>query len=273
MFRKLVQYIIFLLVIIPSILYFFLCVFLYFLQERLLFFPWAPYVPHYEKMYRNPDLKNVQIHTKDSETLDGWIQVGKDKPYVVLYFGGNGDETSYFVEKYRYKNANIISFNYRWYAYSTGKPSERALFSDALLQYDYLVWEMKIDPKNIILMGRSLGTGVATYLASQRKVNSVILITPYDSVELVAKEWYFFVPVSLLLRHKFLSTQYASIRSNNLLCIYWGRDVTIPNHHTENLLKYWNGKITKVFIPNATHDDIYTFSQVEDAIDQFIWSN
>jgi len=148
------------------------------------------------------------------------MQVGKNKLYTVLYFGGNGDETSYFVEKYNYKHANIASFNYRGYAYSTGNPSEKALLADALLQYDYLTKTLKISPEKIIVMGRSLGTGIATYLASQRKLESVILITPYDSVESVAKESYFFLPVSFLITNPFHSDAYAAIQKNRLLCIY-----------------------------------------------------
>ena len=62
------------------------------------------------------------------------------------------------------------------------------MFSDAIQIYDILVNDYHIDPKNIILMGRSLGTGVATYLSSQRSVKKVILVTPYDSVESLAKE-------------------------------------------------------------------------------------
>lgn len=69
-----------------------------------------------------------------------------------------------------------------------GKASEKALFSDAIEKYDTLIQDYHIDPKNIIVMGRSLGTGVATYLSSQRSVKKVILVTPYDSIESLAKE-------------------------------------------------------------------------------------
>ncbi len=264
------RYLLYIFIIIPSSLYMLLCVFMYFLQDQLLFFPSAPYLPHYEKLAKNPELRNIRIQTDDGKMLDGWMQRGEDKPYTVLYFGGNGDETSYFVEKYRYKNANIVSFNYRGYAYSTGKPSEKTLLADALLQYDYLTKNLWIAPEKIIVMGRSLGTGVATYLASQRKLESVILITPYDSVESVAKESYFFLPVSLLITNPFHSDIYAPVQKNRLLCIYGWWDTTIPNHHTENLLAHWNGDTKKVLISDATHDNIYTFPEVESAINEFI---
>ncbi len=257
-------------IFIGIIAYILLCIFMYLMQGRLLFFPPKPYPQHYEKLAQNITLENIQIETKNGNTLDGWKQRDPNKKYILLYFGWNGEETSYFVEKYQYKSANIISFNYRSYGRSTGKASEKVLFSDALEIYDTLVEDYHIDPKNIILMGRSLGAGVATYLSSQRSVKEVILVTPYDSIESLAKAWYPLIPVSLLLRNKFDSRFYAVIRSNRLLCISGGKDTIIPNHHTENLLKYWSGSIQKIFIPEATHEDILDKTELIEGIDQFI---
>lgn len=145
-------------------------------------------MPHYQKITANPELQNYTLHTPDGYILDGWAQKNPKNQKTILYFGGNGDETSYFVEKTRYENINIISFNYRGYARSTGKPSEKILFADSLLIADFLENTLKIFPKDTFIMGRSLGTGVATYLASQKTFAGVILITPYDSVESVASE-------------------------------------------------------------------------------------
>jgi pimeloyl-ACP methyl ester carboxylesterase len=174
------------------------------------------------------------------------------------------------VEENTYEYANIVSFNYRGYGNSTGSPSEKALFDDALLIYDFLVTDKHIKPENIIVMGRSLGSGVATYLASQKPVKKVILVTPYDSIESVAKESYGFVPVSLLLQNKFDSTLYANLRNNELLCIYGGMDTVVPNSHTERLLTFWKGSVQKVFLSNANHNSILSFNQVQTAIDEFV---
>ena len=119
-------------------------------------------------------------------------------------------------------------------------------------------------------MGRSLGSGIATYLASERVAAKVILITPYDSMERLAQEDYPLVPVSLLLKHKFLAYQYAGKKENTLLCIYAGRDTVIPNPHTLNLLDHWKGTIVKVFLPDADHNNIYWFKEVETSILSFL---
>jgi hypothetical protein len=65
-----------------------------------------------------------------------------------------------------------------------------------------------------------LGSGIATYLASQKNVAGVILVTPYDSILSVASELYPFIPVKFLLRHKFLSGEYAKLQQNRVLVIY-----------------------------------------------------
>ncbi len=71
---------------IPIAFYILLCLGLYIFQSRLLFFPSSPYLPHYEKISKNPNLKNIQIQTEDGNTLDGWMQVRAIQPYTVLYF-------------------------------------------------------------------------------------------------------------------------------------------------------------------------------------------
>ncbi len=128
----------------------------------------------------------------------------------------------------------------------------------------------KIAPENLIVMGRSLGSGIATYLASQKPARKVILITPYDSIENVAKDTYGYLPVSLLIRHRFESAKYAMLKSNEMLCIYGGKDDIIRNPRTEKLLTSWNGTVQKVFLPTADHHSILQFKETKQAIDDYI---
>lgn len=243
---------------------------LYLFQWSLLFFPSKPYLPHYEKISQDSTLRNFKIQTPDGSVLDGWMQIDSQNKKTILYFGWNWDEISYFIEKYRYKNINFIALNYRGYAYSTWYPSEQHIFADAEQIYDFVIQDLRISPSNLYVMWRSLGTGVATYIASKRVFAWVILVTPFDSVENVAKGSYWFVPVSILLKNKFESYKYAQVKVNPLLCIYGWLDYTIPNHYTENLLTYWNWWIKKLLIETANHDNIYSFHQVQESIERFV---
>ena len=119
-------------------------------------------------------------------------------------------------------------------------------------------------------MGRSIGSGVATYLASERQVRGVILITPYDSIQSVAQEKFPWLPVSLLPRNTFFSVDFAQKQPNPALVIYGGQDTTIPPHHTKNLIDHWSGAVTEQFIPDANHDDILDHEATWSAIRGFI---
>ncbi len=160
-----------------------LCFVLFFYQDSLIF--------------KNDITKKVELlpFIKNIENID--IKVSKDvnlygkhkkvestnKNPLILYFGGNAsDITSFFNYTSNINAYEIISFNYRGYINSQGKPSETNLFDDALKIYDKYTKN-----KDIIVVGRSLGTGVATYLASKREVKGLILITPYASILSIAK--------------------------------------------------------------------------------------
>lgn len=181
-------------------MYIIICVILYFFQDSLIFFPQPTLVD-----ILSPNIQSLMIPT-DGIMLEGYIERSFGTGSV-LYFPGNAEEVSPFVGSTAY-SGNLIAFNYRGYGKSTGKPSEEALFHDALVIYDTLVASGFIDPKYTIIIGRSLGTGVASYLASKRPSSGLVLITPFDSLESVAQEKYAIFPIPILLKHRFLSTSY-----------------------------------------------------------------
>jgi len=98
---------------------------------------------------------------------------------------------------------SLALVNYRGYGASEGSPSERALFADALLVLDALRERPDVDPARVALVGRSLGSGVATYVAANRPVAGVALVSPYDSVTALARRQFPWLPIELLLRHPF----------------------------------------------------------------------
>ena len=122
---------------------------------------------------------------------------------VILYFHGNagdlsrwGNITSYFVEK-RY---DVLVMDYRTYGKSTGELSEKALYDDALMCYSHLL--KTYDENDIIIYGRSLGTGMATYMASVKNPKQLILETPYYSLVDIAKRRFPILPVSLFMKYR-----------------------------------------------------------------------
>ena len=123
---------------------------------------------------------------------------------TLIYFGGNAEEVSCTLADPRWPRAwSIVALNYRGYGASEGAPGERALTADALAIYDAVAARDGIDRNRIVAFGRSLGTAIAARVAAERPVAGVVLVSPYDSLAAIGSHHYPWLPVSLLLRHRF----------------------------------------------------------------------
>ncbi len=196
---------------------------------------------------------------KDGTGLNGWLvkNNGSDRSKLIIYFGGNGDELSYMIEAFDgLDDWSVALINYRGYGQSEGQPGEGNLFSDALESYDYFSSRKDIDNAKIVVMGRSLGTGVATYVAGKRNPAAVILVSPYDSMVSVAQRHYPFLPAELMLRHRFDSISRAPSIKAPLLMLFAPEDTVIPAELSRKLAANWGGAVTVSEIKNADHNTI-----------------
>ena len=119
-------------------------------------------------------------------------------------------------------------------------------------------------------MGRSLGSGVAVHLASKRNVEGVVLISPYDSMTSLAKEFYPWLPATLLLKHPFDSLTLAPSIQVPLLSIIGSHDNIITPQHSKVLVQAWGGKTQLVEIEAVGHNELGDQQQFWDAIEGFI---
>ena len=228
-----------------SVCYLFACVFLFFIQRSLLYFP------TFESNLS--DSASVTLRT-GGETLRIWTRL-TDSPDAVIYFGGNSEDVASNFRAFSklLPNQNLYFVNYRGYGGSTGSPSEAALFSDALAVYD---WVHEKSP-NISVVGRSLGSGVAVYLASVRKVDRLVLVTPYDSIENVAKKSFPIFPISLLLRDKFNSASRVQSITAKTLIILAENDEVIPLENSDALIaEFPSDQVTIKVIYETSHNTI-----------------
>jgi pimeloyl-ACP methyl ester carboxylesterase len=147
----------------------------------------------------------------------------------------------------------IYLLHYRGYGGSSGKPSQDAIFSDALALFD----QVHAAHPDITVIGRSLGSGVAVYLASRRPVARLVLVTPFDSVEDIAKRQFPFIPVRWILRDTFESWRYAPSVTAPTLIVAAERDEVIPRESTELLRsRFQIGVVSFVVLPGAGHNTI-----------------
>jgi len=232
-------------------------VLIYFLQERLIFFP-QPLTQDPLKANTGAAIEEVGLVATDGVRLHGWLVKATPTPTpapLLIYFGGNAEEVSWLVSTAgQYSGWSLLLVNYRGYGRSEGKPGEAELFADALQIYDYAA--SRALGGRVAVMGRSLGSGVAVYLATQRPVAGVILVSPYDSIESVAKGVYPFLPISLMLKHRFDSLARAPGIKLALLCLVAGADQVIPRPHSERLYAAWGGPKQWREIRPADHNSV-----------------
>lgn len=262
--------------IVILVLYAAVCALLYFNQDDLLFHPQPTSKQEVAEILKSyPEFDTLSFVMKDANRTCAYISkdtITKKLP-LVIYFGGNAEEVSHLADFKKYfPNTIMVLMNYRSFGLSQGNISEQTMFSDALEVYDKLVTNPEVDAKNIIIMGRSIGTGVATYVSSQRKVNATILITPYESIIDVAQEKYPFVPISLLIKHRFESDKYAPSISSPMLALISSNDQVIPKHHAYKLKDAWKGK-TEALEVNEDHNSIMNNEEVWKKIEAFVKEN
>ena len=242
--------------------------------EDLVYFPQPlPHGAHEAIIARHPGVEDLRIERPDGVVLRGWLAraSGANPRPLALYFGGNAEEVSWMLgERSAFGGWDLALVNYRGYGSSTGKPSETHLYADALAVYDALAARPEVDAKRIVAIGRSLGTGVATYLASQRPLAGVVLIAPFDSITAVGQRHYPYVPVRWLMGTRYDSLSRAPALRTPLLVITGEADRIIPAVHSERLYQAWAGPKRAVKIPRAGHNDLQEHEAYWAAIGKFL---
>jgi pimeloyl-ACP methyl ester carboxylesterase len=213
------------------------------------------------------DLPHERIAV-DGATLKVWV-VDPGNGHAVIYFGGNAEDVYYNAADFHrhLPGTSVYLVNYRGYGGSTGSPSEAALFADALQLFDLLNQRHG----RVSVIGRSLGSGVATYLAAERPVDRVVLITPQDSAAAIAKRLYPVYPVDWMLKDRYDSVVKAPRITAPVQVVIGADDRIIPPEHSERLLQaFAHQPVEKVVIEGAGHNDISGVDAYWQAIAAFL---
>jgi hypothetical protein len=172
-------------------------------QDRLIFPRWAM---GHGAAAPPASAERISLKVASGQELVGVLLSAEIQPSresaVILGFGGNAwsaDALAIYLRSV-FPDRNVAAFHYRGYPPSTGHPSANAILQDALEIHDHLIATRR--PDRIVAVGLSIGAGPAAHLASRRPVAGLILVTPFDSLEALAREHYPWAPVGLLLRHR-----------------------------------------------------------------------
>lgn len=246
--------------------YILLFAFVYFFQDSIAnktssFFQPVSISPEEAQSFLSSDISDIDLKTSDGIHLRGWLvrNSSETRTPLVIYFGGSGSESSEmipFAEKL--EGWSVALINYRGFGLSDGTPTQSNVLKDSLIIYDTLSERGDIDPKNIVAMGYSLGSGVAVYLSDQRIVNATILVSPYDYWTMIGlNQSPIYKPLSGIMTHYFDSISLASRIKNPMLCLTGSEDSVIPPAVSQRLADSWGGEVTYIEYPGEDHSLLF----------------
>ncbi len=212
---------------------------------------------------RLPKASDVSIETGGS-AVNGWYQAPKPGMPVILYYKGNSKSFSEEHERFEQFVADgygFLAFDYRGFPASPGDISEANILNDALAAYDWL--DAQTDAP-ILIWGRSLGSGPATYVASRREARALLLETPFLSAVNVAAERYPILPVGLVMQDQFRNDLWIKDVSEPVLVAHGTADRTIDGSNGERLYALAPDPAELWIVPGADHSDLW---------DAGIWSH
>jgi pimeloyl-ACP methyl ester carboxylesterase len=213
--------------------------------------------------------ERLSLRTPDGETLQG-VYIPADEPdgakLLILGFGGNawnGQDVAEYLHEI-YPQHDVVAFHYRGYAPSTGSPSGEALTADAPLVYEAAVTH--VQPARVIAVGFSIGTGIAAQLTAQRKLDGLILVTPFDSLKALAQAMFPWLPIGPFFNHQIDVVGPLSRAQVPVAIIAAERDEIVPPERTQALRKEVANLVFDRTIAGAGHNDIYARSDFHEAM-------
>lgn len=225
-------------------LYLLLCATLFFAQRTLIYFPQP-------RAMTPPATLRLAIEDIELE-VSARPRPGSN---ALIYFGGNAEDVSLNLPDFlvAFPRHALYLMHYRGFGGSGGTPSQEALQRDALALFD----RVQAEHSCVAVIGRSLGSSIAVHLASQRPVDHLVLVTPFDSLTEVAAGAMRWLPVRWLLRDRYEAYREAPDISVPTLLVNAGDDEIIPRDRSEALYQAFRpGVATQLTIPHRGHNDI-----------------
>lgn len=211
----------------------------------------------------------LSLQTGDGHQLAG-LHLGADvassESTLILGFGGNawnGQDVAKYLHEL-FPDCEVVAFHYRGYAPSSGVPSAEALLADAPLIYDLAV--TRLEPSKVIAVGFSIGSGVAVSLAAERKLDGLILVTPFDSLKAVAQSLFPWLPIGRFFGHEMDAAAAVERVEAPVAIVAAGQDEIVPTDRTDALRPRVPHLVFDRTIERAGHNDIYARSDFQTAM-------
>ena len=240
--------------------YAFIMILVYLVQERFIFKP-EKLKQDFVYKYDIP-FKELFIDTAPGVTINGLHFYAKDPLGLILYFHGNTRSikgwAKYAKDFYRYKY-DVVLVDYRGFGKSTGRKSEKEMLNDVQVVYDTLA--VQYHESQIIVYGRSLGSGFATKVASDNSPRYLILDAPYYNFAKAVQRFIPILPMRFVLRYQLQTDKWIRKVNCHTYIIHGSKDWLIPISQSKKLQQLNPRKITLITIEGGGHNNLPSFPE------------
>lgn len=233
----------------------------YFTYQKLLFHPQA--LPTEHRFSFTQPFKEINLTVDDDKNLN-IIQFNlpdsTPKKGLVLYFHGNKENVEHYAgyaSLFTRNGYNVWMIDYPGFGKTTGKLTERALYDDAEIIYN--MGRSEFNKKEIVIYGKSLGTGVAAWLAAKKDCRRLILETPYYSMDAIIKRFAFIYPVHFLTRFHLPTFEYLKKVYAPVTIFHGTDDSIVPYKNSKRLSKILPRQTELVTLEDGKHNNLTGF--------------
>jgi uncharacterized protein len=241
------------------------CAAYYFWQEKIIFHPVA-LAANYTFSFNN-QFTEYNFQTPDNQSINAVLFQHPNPKGIIVYCHGNADNIARWgaiAEKLVQYGYEVLVFDYRGYGKSTGKVTEENLFADAKLVYNFA--KTRFAEAQIVVYGRSLGTGIATFLAATNSPKHLVLETPYYSILEMSQRYANWLPTKLLLKYP-LRTDLRITDVQAPISIFHGTaDEIVPYESGSKLKKWLKPQDQFITIPDGMHSNLENYELYRQAI-------
>ncbi|MBD2499333.1 alpha/beta hydrolase [Anabaena azotica] len=227
-------------------IYLFFAVYVYLRADSMIFLPQPSSYQDTQAIFK--------LKSGGETKISAVYLVNPTAKYTILYAHGNAEdlgEIKQFLEQLRDLGFNVLAYDYRGYGTSEGTPTENHAYQDIDAAYNYLIKDLKIPPKNIIVFGRSVGGGSAVDLAARQPIGGLILESTFTSAFRVV------VPIKILPFDKFNNLQKIKAVRCPVLIIHGQADEIISVTHGQKLYAAAPSPKLSLWVENASHNDVF----------------
>ena len=236
-------------------LYIVTCGLLYFFQERLIFFP-----EKLDKAFKfnfKQEFEEINFITKDKVSLNGILFRCDSSKGLIFYLHGNaGSINSWGVVAKTYNDLqyDVFMLDYRGFGKSEGViNSQGQLFED--LQVAYNAVKTRYDESKIVVLGYSIGTGMAAKIASTNRPKLLILQSPYYSLTDLMKHAYPIIP-TFILKYKLETNKYIKDCKMPIVLFHGSQDEIVYYNSSTKLRKMMKATDTLITLNGQGHNGI-----------------